>query len=60
MEDLMYFERPNADKESLESALDAMDDANFTMMYPTIQRLIRNQENLQIDLKKFVIEDSIF
>ena len=61
MEDLMYFERPEADKDALESALDAMDDANFSMMYPTsIQRLIRNQDHMKIDLNRFVIEDSIF
>ena len=60
MEDLMSFERPDADKYALESALDALDDANFTMMYPMIRRLSKIQDNMQIDLNQFVIEDSIF
>ena len=45
-EDLMSFERPDADKHALESALDALDDANFTMIYPMIRRLSKIQDNM--------------
>ena len=57
----MSWERPDADKHALESALGALDDANFAMVYPNIRRLSRDRDNMQIiNLNQFVIEDSIF
>ena len=59
MEELMAYERPDADKDALESALGALDDANFNMMYPNL-RLRRPSDRPEINLNQFVIEDSIF
>ena len=60
MQEYMAMEYPDAGKDSLSSALGALDDANYCMEEAVDSGFKRSARECAIDLNQFVIEDSIF